>query len=133
MELTYTLPKPALLTGKILSAFVILFMAFDIAMKFIQPEPVLQTTIHELGYKPHHILMHGWLALIPTILYLVPRTSILGAILLTAYFGGAIASHLRVDNPLFTHMLFPVYLAIFMWAGLWLRNERLRKIFPLTE
>lgn len=66
--------------------------------------------------------------LICTILYLVPSTAVLGAVLLTGYFGGAIATHVRVDNPLFSHVLFPVYLAILMWGGLRLRNQRVRKL-----
>lgn len=70
----------------------------------------------------------GAILLVCTILYAVPRTSILGAVLLTGYLGGAIASHVRVGNPLFTHSLFPVYVAIFVWLGLYLRDERLRKL-----
>lgn len=111
-----------------MSGLVIAFMLFDATLKFIKPEPVIQTTVHELGYGVHHILLTGWLALIPTLLYLFPRTSVLGALLLTGYFGGAIASHVRVDNPLFSHILFPVYVALLMWGALWLRNARLRAI-----
>ena len=66
-------------------------------------------------------------------LYLIPSTSVLGAILFTGYFGGAIALHLRVDNPLFTYTLFPVYIALFLWGGLWLRDAQLREIFPVTN
>jgi hypothetical protein len=68
-----------------------------------------------------------------TILYLVPRTAILGAILLTGYFGGAIATHVRVLNPWATHILFPMYFAVLMWGGLWLRDPRLRALLPLTK
>jgi hypothetical protein len=125
--------KSRLWTARIMSGLVIAFMLFDAVIKFIQPQPVLQTTVHELGYKEHHILIHGFLALIPTILYAIPRTSILGAVLLTAYFGGAIASNLRVDNPLFGNTLFPVYIAILMWGGLWLRDKRLADIFPIKK
>jgi hypothetical protein len=125
--------KAALWTGVIMRWFVILFMLFDAIIKFIKPEPVIQTTIQELGYKEHHILIHGLTGLIPTILFIIPRTSVLGAILLTAHLGGAIASHVRVDNPLFSHTLFPVYTAVIMWGSLWLRNERLRNLLPLVK
>lgn len=119
--------------GIIMHWLVILFMLFDAVIKFIKPEPVIQTTINELGYKDHHILIHGLTALIPTILLMIPRTTVLGAILLTAHLGGAIASHVRIDNPLFSHTLFPVYIAILMWASLWLRNKQLRNILPMVK
>src|SRR5688500_3100845 len=89
-------------TGRIMSGFVILFMLFYAIIKFFKPPVVIQTTVAELGYAEHHILLHGLFALIPTILYIIPRTSVLGAVLLTAHLGGAIASHLRVDNPVFS-------------------------------
>ncbi|MEQ8808269.1 MAG: DoxX family protein, partial [Imperialibacter sp.] len=72
----------------------------------------------------------GILGLLSTLLYALPKTSILGAVLLTGYWGGVIATHLRLDNPLFSHLLFPVYLAILAWGGLWLVNEQLRALFP---
>jgi DoxX-like family len=121
------------ITGWVISGFVILFMLFDAVIKFLKPAEVISTTVNELGYAEHHILIHGILALSATLLYAIPRTSILGAILLTGHFGGAIASHLRVDNPIFSHTLFPVYVGILMWLGLWLRNKQLRNIFPLTN
>ena len=130
---TNTISKTQLWTGRIMSSLVILFMLFDAVLKFIKPEAVIQTTIHELGYQEHHILIHGLLALIPTILYAIPRTSVLGAVLLTAHLGGAIASHMRVDNPLFSHLLFPVFVAILMWGGIWLRDNRLQKMIPLKQ
>lgn len=108
-------------------------MLFDAIIKFIKPEPVIQTTINELGYKDHHVFIHGLTALIPTVLFMIPGTRVLGAILLTAHLGGAIASHLRVDNPLFSHTLFPVYTAVLMWGSIWLREERLKNIFPLVK
>jgi hypothetical protein len=123
--------KTQRIIGNTMSGIVILFMLFDSTLKFLKPQAVLETTIDQLGYKEHHIFVHGLITLIPTILFAIPRTAILGAILLTAVFGGAIASHLRVDNPLFSHMLFPVYIGILMWGGLWLRDERIRWILPL--
>ena len=87
----------------------------------------------DLGFQAHHIIPLGILGLISTVLYLIPRTAVLGAVLLTGYFGGAIATHFRLDNPLFSHTLFPVYLALLMWGGLWLRNEGLRRLVPLQK
>lgn len=112
-----------------MSGIVILFMLMDSIFKFIQPVEVVEGTV-ELGYGEHHIMTIGTLGLLSIVMYAFPRTSILGAILLTAYFGGAIATHVRLDNPLFTHVLFPVYLAILAWGGLWMRNKRLRNILP---
>jgi hypothetical protein len=125
--------KISVWSSRIMRWIVILFMLFDAVIKFVKPEPVIQTTIHELGYKEHHILIHGFTALIPTLLFAIPRTSVLGAILLTAHLGGAIASNLRVDNPLFSNTLFPVYTAILMWGSIWLKDERLRSILPFSK
>ena len=113
-----------------MSGLVILFMAFDAVFKFFKSQEAIQGSA-ELGYGEHHLVAMGIMALIPTILYAIPTTSVLGAVLLTGYFGGAIATHFRVDNPLFSHTLFPVYLAILMWGGIWLRDGRLTKVFPM--
>jgi hypothetical protein len=128
-----TVSKFQLWISRAMSGAVILFMLFDATIKFIKPIQVIETTVHELGYAEHHILIHGFLALIPTILYAIPRTSILGVVLLTAHLGGAIASNLRVDNPLLSNILFPVYTAILAWGGLWLRDEQLRNLLPIKR
>ncbi|PWG81245.1 DoxX family protein [Pararcticibacter amylolyticus] len=125
--------KTSRLTGIIMHWLVVLFMLFDAIIKFIKPQPVIRTTVNELGYKEYHILILGCTALISTILFIMPRTRILGAVLLTAHLGGAVASQVRIDSPLFSHMLFPVYIAVLMWASIWLRNNRLREIFPLVK
>lgn len=130
---TTNISKSRLWIGRIMSGLVILFMLFDAIGKFIKPEEAVNITVNELGYSEDHLLIMGVLALVSTLLYTFPVTSVLGAILLTGYYGGAIATHLRVDNPLFSHMLFPVYLAILMWGGIWLRNERLRALFPINR
>lgn len=119
-------------TARIMSWLVILFMLFDSIFKFIQPAPVVEGTV-ALGYAEHHIAVIGILGLISTILYAVPRTSFLGALLLTAYFGGVVATHIRMDAPLFTHILFPVYFAVLAWGGVWLRDERVRKLIPFRS
>lgn len=125
--LTTTNSKAKIWTSRVMSGLVILFMLADSIFKFIQPAEVVQGTV-DLGYATHHIAIIGMLGLLSILLYAIPRTAILGAILLTGYFGGAIATHLRLDNPLFSHTLFPVYLGILAWGGLWLRDERLRKL-----
>ena len=99
-------------------------------MKFVKPEPVVKTTL-ELGYPESVILPLGIVLLAATILYVVPRTAVLGGILLTGYLGGAVATHVRVGNPLFGHTLFPVYLGALLWGGLCLRDRRLRALLPL--
>lgn len=127
-----TISKSRLWTARIMSGIVILFMLMDSIMKFIQPETVVTGTT-ELGYAVHHILPIGILGLISILLYTYPKTTILGALLLTGYWGGAIATHVRLDNPLFSHILFPVYLAILAWGGIWLRDEKLRDLIPFKK
>lgn len=127
-----TVSKSARWTSYIMSGLVILFMLLDSIMKFIKPPEVVEGTL-ALGYSAHHLPVIGALGLISTLLYAFPRTSVLGAILLTGYFGGAVATHIRLDNPLFTHTLFTVYFGIFVWGGLWLRNIKLRELFPMTK
>ena len=116
----------------IMSGLVILFMLLDSIMKFVKPPEVIEGTL-ALGFAEHHIIIIGTLGLLSTLLYAFPRTSVLGAILLTAYFGGAVATHVRLDNPLFSHTLFTVYFGILIWGGLWLRNTKLRELLPLVK
>lgn len=85
------------------------------------------------GFAEHHIPILGALGFISIVLYAIPRTAVLGAVLLTGYFGGTIATHLRLDNPLFTHTLFSVYLGILAWGALWLRMDLLRQLFPVRK
>jgi hypothetical protein len=127
---TTNISKSRTWTGRIMSGLVVLFMTFDAVFKFFKSQEAIKGTV-ELGYGEHHLVTLGIIALIPTLLYAIPRTSVLGAVLLTGYFGGAIATHFRVDNPLFSHTLFPIYLALLMWGGIWLRNVRLANIFPV--
>jgi len=134
--LSLTLNNPSRsqrIAGWIMSGFVILFLAFDAVIKFVQPDVVVQTTVNELGFQPHHILPIGIIGLVAVVLYAIPRTAFLGAILLTAQLGGAIAIHVRVDNPLFSHMLFPVYIGILVWGGLYLRQPTLRRLLPVSN
>ena len=124
---TVSVSKGNLWTARIMGGLVIAFMLMDSIFKLIPNDMVTAGTV-ELGYQAHHIPVMGGLGFISILLFAIPRTQILGAILLTGYFGGAIATHLRLDNPLFSHILFPVYLAVLAWGSLWLKNETLRKL-----
>lgn len=117
-------------TGRILSGLLIAFLIFDGVIKLIPIEPVLQT-MGALGYSAsvEFARFLGVLTLAFTALYAFPRTSVLGAVLLTGMLGGGIASQLRVDAPLFSHILFGVYLGLLAWGGLFLRDSRLRALF----
>ena len=120
-------------TGRILSGLVILFLTVDGAIKLVPIQPVIDS-LRELGYPTSVSFARfiGVVTLVGTALYAWPRTSLLGAVLLTGLMGGAIATHLRLDHPLFSHTLFGVYLGLFLWAGLWLRDERLRQLMPFS-
>ena len=118
--------------GRIVTAIPVLFLLFDAVIKFAQIAPVRES-FAQLGYPERLAPIIGALALACLILYLIPRTSVLGAILLTAYLGGAVATHVRVGNPLVTHALFPTYVALLLWGGLWLRDDRLRALLPLRR
>ena len=124
--------KSRLWTARVMSAIVILFMLFDSIFKFIQPQEVIQTTL-QLGYMEHHIAIIGLLGFISIVLFAIPRTSFLGVVLLTGFWGGAIATNFRLDYPLFSHTLFPVYLALLAWGSLWLKNSELRKLFLVNR
>jgi hypothetical protein len=122
----------AVWSGRALSALLIVFLLFDGAIKLIPLEIVTQTSL-QLGIPTHLAQTLGVLTLAGTILYAFPRTAVLGAILLTGYFGGAIYVHVRADSPLFSHTLFGVYLGIIMWGGLWLRDPAVRALIPLRR
>ena len=115
--------------GRGLSGLAVLFLLFDGAIKLV-PWPVVTETMDRIGYGSSETLARtlGVITVACTVLYAIPPTSILGAILLTGYLGGAIASHLRIGNPLFTHILFGFYLGLMVWGGLWLRDRKLRAL-----
>lgn len=115
--------------GYIISALPVLFLLMDAIGKFVRPEAVVSGTV-ELGYPETVILPLGVILLACVALYVIPRTAVLGAILLTGYLGGAVATHVRIGNPMFTHVLFPVYIGIFLWLGLYLRSRKLRELIP---
>jgi hypothetical protein len=113
--------------GRIMSGIAVLFLLVDGATKLMKLVPVVEATA-QLGYPERTIVPIGVLVLVGTALYLVPRTAVLGAIFLTGFLGGAVATHVRVGSPLFSHVLFPTYLAALLWGGLALRNARLRAL-----
>ncbi|KGB52567.1 hypothetical protein FG91_03311 [Sphingopyxis sp. LC81] len=125
--------KGQLIAGRVLSGLVILFLLFDAGLKLVSPETAIKYSPPDLGWPLDvpTMTMLGTLLLIPTLLYIWPRTAILGAILITGYLGGAIGTHVRIDSPLFSHSLFGVYLGLMLWGGLWLRDPRLRALIPL--
>lgn len=125
--------KGQVIAGRILSGLVILFLLFDAGLKLVAPQFAIDNGPPNLGWPPKIETMYllAILLLIPTLLHIWPRTAILGAILITGYLGGAIATQVRVGNPLFSHILFGVYLGLMLWGGLWLRDPRLRALFPL--
>jgi hypothetical protein len=122
--------KTALWTGRILSSLAILFLLFDSTIKLLRLPMVAESTA-QLGYPASLAFTIGLIELICLIVYMIPSTSILGAVLLTGYLGGAIATHVRIGSPLFTHILFPIYIAALIWGGLYLRDVRVRTLVPL--
>ena len=121
----------ALWTGRVMSAVVVLFLIFDATIKLIPIQPVIDS-MNELGYPPTVGLARGIgiVTVVCILLYAWPRTAVLGAILMTGLFGGAIATHLRIGSPVFSHLLFGVYLGLLAWGGLWLRDPRLKALMP---
>jgi hypothetical protein len=124
--------KRGVWVGRMLSGLVVLFLVPDGIIKFIKPAPVVETSAH-LGLPLTLANTLGIILLLCTAIYAFPRTAVLGAILLTGYLGGAVATHLRVGDPLFSHILFPTYLGVLMWLGLYLRDSRLRALIPLRS
>ena len=121
--------KKRSIAGYVLTGLVAAFLTFDTVMKLLQLAPAVQGTT-ELGYPAGTVVVIGAIELVCLVLYLIPRTSVLGALVLTGYLGGAIATHVRVGSPLPTHTLFPIYVALMVWGGLYLRESRLRPLLP---
>lgn len=119
----------AVRAGQIISGLIALFLLADALGKVAALAPVVEGTAR-LGYPPRLVLVIGLIELLCTLAYLIPRSSMVGAILLTGYLGGAVATHLRVEDPLWTHALFPVYVGALVWGGLFLREARLRALIP---
>ena len=114
-------------TGRTLSGIAVVFLAFDAAIKVLRLSFAVQATA-QLGYPARLVAPIGIIEAVCLVLYLLPRTSVVGAVLWTGYLGGALASHLRLGDPLLADVLFPVYVAALLWGGLWLRDARVRSV-----
>lgn len=121
------------IVGYVLSGFFALFILGASAAPKLLGMPIAEETMKALGWPPGFVLLIGLIELGLVVLYLVPRTSLLGAVLFMALLGGAMATHLRVGSPLPSHTLFGLYLGLFMWGGLWLRDPALRALFPIRR
>jgi hypothetical protein len=119
-------------TGRTMTALFVLFMVFDTSIKLMRLQ-IVADAMRQLGYPAGMGFPIGALEVVMLALYLIPRTAILGVVLFTGLFGGAVASHLRAGDPLFSHVLFGVYLGVLAWGGLWLRDEALRALFPVRR
>jgi hypothetical protein len=119
-------------TGWVLTGFAALFLTFDTVLKLARLTPAVDGTV-ALGYPAHLVAVIGAIELVCLVLYLVPSTSVLGAVFLTGYLGGAVATHVRIGSPLPSHTLFPLYVALFVWGGLYLRDARLRELLPFRR
>ena len=115
-----------------LTTLAALFLALDTVMKLLRLAPAVEGTV-ALGYPDHTVVVIGAIELVCLVLYLVPQTAVLGAVLMTGYLGGAIATHVRLGNPLLSHTLFPIYVAVMVWGGLYLREPRLRALMPIRR
>jgi hypothetical protein len=122
---TTTRARRARWAGRVLTGIALAFLTLDVVMKFVVTKEAVEGTL-ALGYQLHHLPIIGALGAVCLVLYAIPRTAPIGAILWTGYLGGAIATHVRVDNPLFSHILFPTYVAALLWGGLYLRDARVR-------
>src|SRR5262245_35912825 len=125
---------PAMIwTGRILTALFALFiLGASVAPKLLRL-PVAEETMAQLGWPAGYAFMIGLIELACLVLYLIPRTSVLGAVLMMGLLGGAMATQIRAGSPLFSHILFSIYLGLFMWGGLWLRDKRVRALFPIAQ
>jgi len=125
---TQSVSKKSLWAGRIISTLVVLFLLFDAVAKLMKIAPVLQA-FTQLGFSTSLAVPIGAVLLVCTILYMIPPTAILGAILLTAYLGGATVTHLRAGQPFY----FPIIFGVLVWGGLYLREDRLHALIPLRS
>ncbi len=138
-NLTISSPPPKVrlhrgqLLGRILSGSFALFLLGASATPKLLELPVAEASMAQLGWPPGYAYSIGVLELACVVLYLIPRTSVFGAILTTGLLGGAMATQIRAQNPLFSHVLFSVYVGLFMWGGLWLQSAPLRSLLPFIR
>jgi hypothetical protein len=123
-QIGHPVSKRRVWAGRVITAIPVLFLAFDTAIKLLNIQPVIDS-LRQLGYPETMGPVIGAIELVCLAAYLLPRTSLIGAVLFTGYLGGATATHLRLNNPLFTHVLFAAYVGALLWLGLYLRDPRL--------
>lgn len=126
-------PQAMTWTGRVLTGLFALFMLGASIAPKLMGMPVAEATMDSLGWPPGYVLMIGVIELTCLVLYLIPRTSLFGAVLMMGLLGGAMATQIRAGSPLFSHVLFSVYLGLFMWGGLWLRSPQVRAVFPFMS
>jgi hypothetical protein len=124
---TAPISRAATRTGRVLTVLLTLFLLFDSVTKLLRLPPVVEATI-QMGFPAGSVPVIGGVLLVCLALYLVPRTAVLGAVLLTGYLGGAVCAQLRIEAPLFSTLLFPVYVGIVAWVALYLRSGALRRL-----
>lgn len=129
---TVPISKAKLWAGRVLTGLSVAFLLLDSLMKVAAAGPAVEGTV-KVGYPADSVRGMGVTLLVCVLAYAIPRTSVLGAILLTGYLGGAVATHVRLSDPLFSHVLFPVYVGAMVWGGLYLRDARLRALLPLRK
>jgi len=127
LQTTLAVSNKAVWTSRVMRAVVVLFLLMDTGIHLARPAPVVQA-MNQLGYPPSAAVTIGVLELVLTVLYVIPRTSILGAVLLTGYLGGAVSAHMRVGNPVFETYIFPALVGVLLWGGLLLIDGRLRSL-----
>jgi hypothetical protein len=127
-----SISKKSLWAGRITTGLIVAFLLFDAVIHLMKPAPVVDA-FAKLGFPIRLAVPLGLIELVCILLYVIPRSSILGAILLTGYLGGAIAIQLPTGNSLFGEVLFPVYIGVILWGGIYLRDERLRMLIPLRS
>lgn len=120
-------------TGWVLSALVALFLLGASAAPKLMNSPLALEPMEVVGWPAKYLLLIGSIEVVCAVLYMIPRTALLGAVLMTALLGAALAANLRVDNPLFSHTLFSIYFGIFAWVALWLREPKIRNLFPIVR
>ena len=123
----YRPSRRRVIVGRIITGLVALFLAFDAGIKLVRASVAVEGSA-PLGFSPDQVFVIGVIGAVCLVLYLIPRVAPIGAVLWTGYLGGAIVTHFRLDNPLLTHTLFPIYVAALIWGGLYLRDPRVRAV-----
>jgi hypothetical protein len=124
---SYLPSRRSVIAGRVLTGIVALLLALDAGVKLVLAKAAVEGSV-QLGFTPQQVFVVGVIAAICLVIYLIPRTAPIGAVLWTGYFGGAIVTHFRLGNPLLTHVLFPIYVSILIWGSLYLRDPRVRAV-----